>query len=506
MRARAWRSDDTGASLAMALIFVVVIAVVVGAVMSFADVNFRSTIALRQQSEAAAAADGAGQIAVNALRKSAYTGTGNCFGASNTLSLPNFYDTPSGPQTSAAVTCDFDPDLSISDGGIPINTANKPPKAILTLSSSADLRFDPNGHTINVKGSIYSNDDIFVSGSGDLRATGAVEARGSCSDDIESTPPPDCNNGGPAFPDPDYVNPPTGVTTLRSPPACTGPGNPKKLTFLPGRYTDVDDLDDLTKPSGCNNAIFAFGPGIYYFDFDGQWDIETGYVVAGDPVNVNAGTVPTIPGSCQVPAPPNPVPAGGMVAQNPAAPAGAIFMMGRGARIRVASGAKFEICGPYSATRPPIAIFGVDDRINGVIEDQEGCVVGSSPFGFCPVIETSGSANFIVQGSVYVPKNNVEITITPPNIQTISSGIIARSLDLTTNGSVSYPVAQLPGNSTGVGLTTVVYLKVYVCPGAATCAASGTPRLDAKVALTDASGTPTPNTRKVTVLNWNTMR
>lgn len=505
-RTFSWRTDDSGVSLTMVLIFVTVVAVVIGAVLSFADVNFKTTIQLRLQSETAAAADGAGQIAVNALRKSLYDGTGDCLGTSDTLKLNQFYDSPTGTKTSAAIKCGLDTDLTVSDGGIPISSANKPPKAILNLSSIDPLVFDPNGHTIRVKGSIYSNDDIFVSGSGRLRATGAIEARATCFGDMQSTPPPDCLNiFDPPYPDPNYSNPPTGGSVPdRSVPSCPlGGPSPKKVTFQPGRYSGFSTrnaLNALTRPSGCNNAIFAFGPGIYYFDFDGDWEIETGYVVAGDLVNVNAGTVPKIPGSCKVPAPPDPVPTGGFVAQNPASPAGAIFMLGRTAQIRVSSSADFEICGPYSATRPPIAIFGVDDTIPGVIQDQDGCITN----GTCPAIDTQGGANFVVQGTAYLPRANVELSINSPSIQTFSAGVIARSLNLRNNGSVAYPVAQLPDNSAGVGERIVVYLKVYVCPNATTCDTTGTIRLDAKVALTYApGGTGSPT---MTVLTWNVKR
>ena len=43
------RSDDSGAALILALVFITVVAVVVAVVLSFADSSFRTTMALRDQ-------------------------------------------------------------------------------------------------------------------------------------------------------------------------------------------------------------------------------------------------------------------------------------------------------------------------------------------------------------------------------------------------------------------------------------------------------------------------
>jgi hypothetical protein len=54
----------------------------------------------------------------------------------------------------------------------------------------------------------------------------------------------------------------------------------------------------------------------------------------------------------------------------------------------------------------------------------------------------------------------------------------------------------------------VVYLSVYVCPGASTCASgTGTLRLKAKVAIFDPNAAPASGGhRPVTVLSWSVQR
>ena len=81
----------------LALVFITVVSLVVMAVLAFADTSMRSTIALRSQVSETAAADGAAQAAINALRKGPYNGnSAGCFGATSTMTLNNFYQRPGG--------------------------------------------------------------------------------------------------------------------------------------------------------------------------------------------------------------------------------------------------------------------------------------------------------------------------------------------------------------------------------------------------------------------------
>ena len=73
--------DDRGTSLVLALVFITVLSLVLMSVLAFADTSMRSTIALRSQTSETAAAEGAAQAAINALRKGTYNGnSAGCFG------------------------------------------------------------------------------------------------------------------------------------------------------------------------------------------------------------------------------------------------------------------------------------------------------------------------------------------------------------------------------------------------------------------------------------------
>src|SRR5262245_58873402 len=88
---RRLRADDDGAALLIALIFITVVAVAIAISLSVADTSMRTTMALRDQAAYAASADGAAQVAINALRKGSYDGTGGtCFSGGNGLTLANF--------------------------------------------------------------------------------------------------------------------------------------------------------------------------------------------------------------------------------------------------------------------------------------------------------------------------------------------------------------------------------------------------------------------------------
>ena len=80
-------ADDTGATLVLALILITVVALVIGALLSFADTSVRVTVALRSQAAAIYGSDGAAQAAITALRRSPFNNDTSsatypkCFGA-----------------------------------------------------------------------------------------------------------------------------------------------------------------------------------------------------------------------------------------------------------------------------------------------------------------------------------------------------------------------------------------------------------------------------------------
>jgi hypothetical protein len=504
------RGDDSGASLILALVIVIVIGMVLAAVLSVTDASLRATTAVRGQAFDAASADGAGKIAINALRRGSYDGTiGNCFGADPTLTLSDFYQPsePSGvPADSAAVTCA--PDSAL--GGlslVDINRLNRPTNALLTLAAGAEagVQVDvADGRSVLVHGGVFANSDIAVARGG-LSADADVTARGDCSGSVAGVTSPLCRIGSildPRGDDPNYPAP-VADTTVQPVPTCNADG--RLLTFTPGLYTDITGLNNLTR---CANSILAFPPGTYYFNFGDAipWRIVDGYVVGGTPTTpLVAGVPPTIPGSCVNPVPPNP--AGSW--SPPPADSGVTFVFGGGARI-VLHSSQVELCGSYSLTGPPIAVYGLTSAVDPV-PAQSGCTItGPYPGTGCAVITAEDQANsrFYVQGTAYLPKAALDLAANNPSGQLFSAGVVARTVVLapTAGAALTGPVIGIP-DYVPIGRRTVVTLSVYLCPGVSTCSpGTGQLRLRAKVGILDPSGIPLPGNRQITVYSWSVQR
>lgn len=514
---RVARSDDSGVSLILALIFVTVVAVVIAATLSFVDTNMRGTIAVRSEAAQAAAADGAAQIAVNNIRRSTYSvSTGACTpftGGSDTLSLPNFYQAIQGSNYSASVQCTVDTnDSSAGGGGVPITSANRPGNAILSLgtSSSEDgVNLNANGskNSIIVHGNIFSNSNIVADKNPGMTTNATVTARTTCTGAIAANPKI-CNFGNganSAGDDPNYAPPPAAPATAQTVPSCNGT---KVRKLSPGLYNNLTALNNLTN-SGCN-ATFWFQPGIYYFNYSGVWTLGSGYVVGGTamPGQVADGVVPNMPGSCETPIPPDPVPPGGWI--NPGPGAGVEFVFGGTSQLALNKGA-MELCGSYSTTAPPLAVYGL--KAADGIPAENGCITvipWTSKSG-CSLITSDNSprSQMFIQGTTYVPAAAVDINLNNATGQVFRYGIIARHVGVTATGSanLSGPVIEVPDDTSGGGATrTVVYLAVYVCPGATACGTSGTAQLKVKVGIIDPTGSAVSGARQITVYDWSVQR
>jgi hypothetical protein len=378
-------AEDRGTALILVLFIVTVIGLAGAALLTFSDTSIRTTLALRDQAGNAYNADGAAQVAINslstgkgfapALFKNA-TGT-TCYGTSGTLDLRNFYPGTGGlngtAPSSASVTCLADPETGINGTVVPITGANRPGQAIMTLGQTSEVGINveaPSTSPFSVKGPVTSNSTINVAPGATLQSTAAVTAHTGClgSGIIVSNPTKVCN--APITPDPGYASEAaTVVPTYQDVPACSI----GVVTFYAGYYDDANALTTLMDSTGpCAGRTWWFTPGTYYFDFHNntddsdvyrgsgtgsgrtanRWAITSGNLVAGTPVDSN-GTVigspggsPTIPGSCQ-----NPI--------KSTTAAGVQFIFGGDSQLALGGSAKAEICGTYSDTKPPIALYGV---------------------------------------------------------------------------------------------------------------------------------------------------
>jgi Tfp pilus assembly protein PilV len=373
------RGNDSGAALILVLIIITVVALGVSALLTFSDSSIRTTVQLRQQAADTYNADGAMQAAINKIRPSSYSDPSTpCFGGSDTLVLPNFYGADS-----AAVKCSGNGNSGVLIQCPRLTQCNRPGSAILTLGNVVGedgIRIDQGtNQTFRVKGRVYSNSNINVANGTLQTTTTTFGVTGCTAANIVSpaglycpysgSPPCTYAVSQPCGADP---NPATAISTApqyRPLPSCTTPGS--LITFLPGYYDDAVGLTAMMSSSSpCKDSTFWFQPGSYYFDFHNPatwggtsgsdvWTVDNGSVVAGQPCaphvlgspcpSAASPAVPAaIPGACA-----NPI-------DNPVAgvQAGVQFIFGGDSQLVVKAG-KAEICGTYSTTDLPVAVYGL---------------------------------------------------------------------------------------------------------------------------------------------------
>src|SRR5262249_44254822 len=148
-----------------ALIFVSVGSLALMAVLALVDVSMRSTTQLTSQDSTTAEAEGAANIAINAVRNKSFglpagapAGTDPCSDATYPLSLPEFYQRLDGTKDSARVTCELDT----------ASTVGTPAKGLVTLDQAAPLPLiGPWGIWVT---------DTASSGTGSFSVTGDVQS------------------------------------------------------------------------------------------------------------------------------------------------------------------------------------------------------------------------------------------------------------------------------------------------------------------------------------------
>jgi len=514
---------DRGATLILALVLITVIAVAIAGVITVAIANVRATTALRDQAATAAAAEAAAQVAINELRRGAYTGaTGACFGDSDTLDLPPL---PDGT-TAATVQCTYDAGVS----SVPTPLASFP-YAVLALPQSGS---DEAGITVNVQG---EGNQKTVAFTGTVGTTGTISAQHGitaitngtlAANTCEISNSADITVAGVtldhANPDPAYCHAPVSAPTplplpsgpqpsAPTPTYVTATGQPQascdantaRITFQPGVYTSASVLNNATNLSTCGSAqtVYDFRPGVYWFNFNSSgsnsnniWQVTRGTLVAGRPTAMPPDPVTTFPTpACDEP--------GG----------GVLFVFGSRSQWSISNNARVQVCAMApSAGDPPVAIHGLRQSV-GSVGAQTGCVTatsgnenGNNPQR-CRMLRVDGSAQLYVRGATYAPLAWIGVNLNnPPGGAYQGSfvgGVVARRFELNGTGNVTF---AMPFSSAPPGpgqARTVVHLAVYVCPGENTCSTSGQHYLTAAVGLEDPSGTPVPGQRQVSIYAWN---
>jgi len=476
---RTIRTDDSGAVLILALIIVTVIALVVGALLSFGDTSLRTTVAMRQQATTAATADAGAQAALNTLRRNSYNNDAtssadpHCFGTGTDETTPGVWlklaDIVPGSTGAAAntalVQCEPQPGTGVDGGLVPISGPQKPGNAILTLGQIAgedglNVKALNTALPFSVHGGIVSNSNINVT-SGTLETNTTAFAHTGCAGNIVSSPPPVCN--APTLEDPNYAADTSTVPPYKPVPANAAANCPGGvMTFEPGYYDDAAALSDLMSGNGaCKHSVWWFRPGTYYFDFQNtsgthEWLIRDGQLIAGTP----AGSTPTaltpppkpatVPGACESPI------------RNEEA-VGVQFVFGGDSRLQVANSADAEICGTYYTDRPPLAIYGLKTGVATptTANDSTATIVTSTAFtapAGQTLPSTLGTADGVV--SSWAPARNNEtatLTLSPfVSAAGIPAGSILSSarLRILYGGSTAASdrtVTVTPSSSSGAG-------------------------------------------------------
>ncbi|MFG2518218.1 hypothetical protein [Streptomyces sp. NPDC048527] len=341
---RRLRDDEQGATLILALAFVVVFSLVTVSVLSFAGTGLKAAGVYVDQGKRGYSADGATQLAIKN------------FSQGNPCAD---YTAPPINGRQMIVHCD---PLNAS----PATTrATQPQDALRSLGQAAKDGINVTTHGLRVQGSVFSNSNITTGAGASMVVSGDVSAVGDCSSAVSQTQLPpaqapyvhDCANDTPSAPadevvgaDPDYAPPATAVPVRKTVPACPDPGS-WLVRLQPGYYDDARALSRLTG-GDCPDVVVWLQPGIYYFDFTftgsaAVWTVDdpTVSVVGGR----QAGWDPGAPARPTIPDP------GGC---DRTRPEGVEVMMGGGSRFQVDRG-HVELCAPVTPDAQQVAVYGV---------------------------------------------------------------------------------------------------------------------------------------------------
>jgi hypothetical protein len=271
------------------------------------------------------------------------------------------------------------------------------------------------------------------------------------------------------------------------------------MAFQAGIYPDISVL---TTAMSCNKAkVFDFRPGYYYF-YSGNWTVSTNTpMVAGavDPVPIPVPTISKTADACtsQI----------NTITPN-ANPAGVTFVFGGNAQMLVTGAGVADICGQYSKTGPPLALYGLKSPLGTGTLQMSALTTTNSDYAFFMTDQNSPNIFLKLQGTTYAPTGYLNLDLRKSTDQYFNDGVVVRRFNVFAPASTipPTPLAATPITIPGAA-RTVANLTVYVCQGQSTCsAATGTMRLKVKVGLGDPASKPTPGQREITVYSWSVQR
>jgi hypothetical protein len=361
---------EDGASLIIALAFLLLFSLILVAILAFAVTSFGAGGDVSDRVSAQYAANAAVDTAVQRIRSDATMQLGSS--TWDTSNACNLTYNPTDGTPSASATCnpttndDGDPTGTVRPGmnGFPANAILATGSGGITATGSGSP-----GPKLKANANVYSDGGITLNNGATLDAyDNAITARGACTPTVPGSQwvtvqtACDVTASAPQYADGSVPNWNSQITSgtmplNKGPAACATTNG--IATFSSGYWTDPKKLTDL--PGGCRAGVYYFSPGVYYFNFsnlhgDRPWRIN-GIVVGGTPLTswYADGAVPPTPGAN----------ATEPVACNPSAP-GVQFVLGGSSQIRLApptstSVSSLELCPNTDAQGNRIAIFGSAD-------------------------------------------------------------------------------------------------------------------------------------------------
>jgi hypothetical protein len=542
------RRDERGTSLVIVLMIITLVSLVMGVVLAQEGASVKATDALQDQSSNNYGADGAGQAAVIQVK----TGQFACASAdTSTLNLGHGSSSPfyrpvgtGGQPLNAVAACTPDSTsgvtTTVTGTQMMVGPANTPTAAITTVGTTAlDGVAALNLFTLCVQGSVVSYTTIGglltagVNSAGSPTAcpntaspTVTVQAAGSpllgpllspiptgcglltglyltpCTP-LASTPPV------PTVPDPSQA------ASTPTPPICATSGGKTYAAFVPGLYTAATSSTTWSLSTPCASGkkwvapdVEWFSPGVYYFNFGSTtWTLPAALVggtpatPAGAPIaGLNPAVASTLSALSQMPSgegkciPPT--------AQTAAGEGGVEFVFG-GASTMTGMTPSFlsttstdlDLCATYSATSPPVAIYGVN-KSGLPIPAESGCVATPGCVGATksilnwPVVPLVGlpevDQTFHIDGYVWAPAAAISIAFVTAKGQAFNWGVLVRTFSLL--GLNWLTMAGLPAANPGLVTThtySIRYVNVWTCAASSTpCAQSGPPNVQIKLQQT----------------------
>lgn len=542
------RRSDSGASLLIVLLIVTSVSLVVGSVLSQADTNIRATVALRDQTSDNYAADAAAQAMITQVQNgtlpcSTPAGTTSSLGSGTSAPFYVPAVTQDGPINASAVCA---PDTvngittttTTTGSGVAITTANSPAYALLTVGTNpADngQTYAGNNAACIAGGSVASNSTINLAGKGSKNAlsVGADTPGTGCS--VKADPAISVSAAGPTGCNGSVVDqqagdfavtacthlanpiglarwkafapvPTTPIGQVNPPALCYASGKTTFAAFAPGLYTSVGLLNT---PCSQRAADFEwFTPGTYYFDYGATSWTWPSTLVGGTPQDASDSVIAALANfdvADSTPSNAAKLAALSAVTSFPGACAdpslqsryaGVEFVLGGASSFTPSSSGRDEICATYSATSPPVAIYGIARDVIGssslsvaggsvsaeTLCDAPPCTSSSSGAQSLINTDANGQNSFFIQGYTYAPAARISLTFKNSAGQVFGWGAALRALDLTVNGATTTApfIATIPADTAGTVTTTTTtysirYIEIWTCAAATTACPQTTP-------------------------------